>query len=956
MSGATDPQPIPSDGRGRTATVGSTTASSESTGAMRAGDVNKLVLNPAMSKVQNIAVYGTKTRFYLIGSNNTETVFRVLKIDRTEPRELVIIDDKIKYTMRQIRNLLTMIDSGNKQQPGRAYSKSGGLQKTASGFGLLGFVRFLEGYYLILITKKTCAALIGGHAIHKVEDTQLIYIPHEGRGRHDPNEAKYAQVFQNVDLSSSFYFSYSYDITHPLQHNMRTRGFWERVQRSKSPAIPWRPCSKFVWNEYLLESAHCTMSDEWVLVATQGFISQANISVYGRPIYISLIARRSKEYAGCRFLKRGTNDVGHVANEVETEQIVHDAAHLSHNTGRFTSFVQVRGSVPLFWSQDPSGMTPKPPIGIDRNDPYFSSAAMHFNSLFERYGTPVFVLNLVKKRERRPRESILSDNMQLALNYLNQFIPPELHIQYVHFDMARYSRSKDSNVLDKLDQIAEKAFAETGFFHAGPELLCNQHYRGECYKRIGGVGYRPGQPFRLQTGVVRVNCVDCLDRTNTAQFVVGKRALGFQLFALGVVDDPILELDTDCMRMFEGLYEGHGDIIALQYGGSQLVHRIRTYRKLSQWTIHSREIMNTISRYYSNTFNDHDKQCAINVFLGKYQPARNRTPIWDMPTDYYLHHLEAAGFTPLRESYTAWLSQHLYTSIPLPYQEQVELASDDSDVCSSPDPTSPLSTSPPSTSPPSTSLPPAYDSASRHSSLSHSTSRHSTAIFGGKTGMRSGTYLKHTFLDHYQPWELSGFEDYEFCHSMLTTLQFVLADKANPSPFVVRKKVKKHMTPQAGVGPRRIVAGSPAVHTNQSGSSTDDDADTSDEEHAVDGASTGHGDDAEKVPTLPGERREFDLAFPNSGDFQHYMRHADQFTSASGPKEPMSSPLSMLNDSLWCTSPIRPFTSTSYEANQPIVSMSSYDTYAAAVDVAHHGARYPSHEEYEVYKAFCKAA
>ena len=32
-----------------------------------------------------------------------------------------------------------------------------------------------------------------------------------------------------------------------------------------------------------------------------------------------------------------------------------------------------------------------------------------------------------------------------------------------------------------------------------------------------------------QTGVVRTNCVDCLDRTNTAQFVVGKVALGLQV-------------------------------------------------------------------------------------------------------------------------------------------------------------------------------------------------------------------------------------------------------------------------------------------------------------------------------------------------------------------------------------------------------------------------------------------
>ena len=39
-------------------------------------------------------------------------------------------------------------------------------------------------------------------------------------------------------------------------------------------------------------------------------------------IFITLIARRSRHHAGARYLKRGVNDEGNVANEVETEQIV----------------------------------------------------------------------------------------------------------------------------------------------------------------------------------------------------------------------------------------------------------------------------------------------------------------------------------------------------------------------------------------------------------------------------------------------------------------------------------------------------------------------------------------------------------------------------------------------------------------------------------------------------------
>lgn len=90
----------------------------------------------------------------------------------------------------------------------------------------------------------------------------------------------------------------------------------------------------------------------------------------------------------------------------------------------------------------------------------------------------------------------------------------------------------------------------------------------ECFARRGTV----------QTGIIRTNCVDCLDRTNTAQFAIGKCALGFQLCALGVLEFPKLEFDSDCVRMLEELYEDHGDTLALQYGGSQLVHRIKTYR------------------------------------------------------------------------------------------------------------------------------------------------------------------------------------------------------------------------------------------------------------------------------------------------------------------------------------------------------------------------------------------
>ena len=55
--------------------------------------------------------------------------------------------------------------------------------------------------------------------------------------------------------------------------------------------------------------------------------------------------------------------------------------------------------------------------------------------------------------------------------------------------------------------------------------------------------------------------------------------------------------------MIKQLFEHSGDILAQQYAGSQLVHRIDTYKKLTPaWSTQSRDIVQTLSRYYSNTF------------------------------------------------------------------------------------------------------------------------------------------------------------------------------------------------------------------------------------------------------------------------------------------------------------------------------------------------------------------
>ena len=81
--------------------------------------------------------------------------------------------------------------------------------------------------------------------------------------------------------------------------------------------------------------------------------------------------------------------MGKVANDVELEQIVHEE---SVGEGTFSSFLQMRGSIPTFWTQETSVTMPKPPIVLNRIDPTYTATKLHFGDLLERYSSPLIVL------------------------------------------------------------------------------------------------------------------------------------------------------------------------------------------------------------------------------------------------------------------------------------------------------------------------------------------------------------------------------------------------------------------------------------------------------------------------------------------------------------------------------------------------------------------------------------
>jgi hypothetical protein len=131
---------------------------------------------------------------------------------------------------------------------------------------------------------------------------------------------------------------------------------------------------------------------------------------------------------------------------------------------------------------------------------------------------------------------------------------------------------------------------------------------------------------------------------------------------MGLLHSPwALGLHTELCRHYEEMFDEHGDTLvnqlfwhyfgkgihffvaiqACQYAGSQLVHSIKTYKRTAVLQVgwhhslsckphespnilfkeRSRDVLQTLSRYYSNTFSDFEKQDGINLFLGVFRSA-----------------------------------------------------------------------------------------------------------------------------------------------------------------------------------------------------------------------------------------------------------------------------------------------------------------------------------------------
>lgn len=167
---------------------------------------------PAFNK---FILYENRLRFFIIASNASDSRHRIIKIDRTsQDEELHVIEDEVEYSGKQMGAMLKMLDDGNRA--------SGGLGKAKIFFGIagklicctvvdlkitrVGFVRFTAGWYMILISKRSVVALLGGHYLYHCESSDIIPVSFNHKIEKPAEEQRLMNIFKQVDMSKNFYF------------------------------------------------------------------------------------------------------------------------------------------------------------------------------------------------------------------------------------------------------------------------------------------------------------------------------------------------------------------------------------------------------------------------------------------------------------------------------------------------------------------------------------------------------------------------------------------------------------------------------------------------------------------------------------------------------------------------------------------------------------------------------
>ncbi|KAK2828342.1 hypothetical protein Q5P01_019376 [Channa striata] len=429
--------------------------------------------------------------------------------------------------------------------------------KIVDAYGILGVLRLNLGdsmlHSLVVVTGCSSVGKVQDSEVFRVTQTDFISL------KNDPGDEDRIAEVRKVLNSGHFYFAWSATgVSMDLSLNAHRRILEDTTD------------NRFFWNQSLhLHLKHYGVNcDDWLLRLMCGGVEIRTIYAGHKQAKACIFSRLSSERAGTRFNVRGTNDDGQVANFVETEQVI-------FLDDKVSSFIQIRGSIPLFWEQpgiQVGSHRVKLSRGFEANAPAFER---HFTALRRLYGKQV-IINLLGSKEG---EHMLSKAFQSHLKASEHATA----VKMVNFD---YHQNVKGGKADKLHSVLKpqlnKFTEDCGFFY----------YSGEM-----GI-------TRTQGGTIRTNCLDCLDRTNSVQAFFALEMLPKQLEIMGLTEKP--QLVARFQEVFRTMWSVNGDSVSKIYAGTGALDGKAKGGKLKDGA-------RSVTRTIQNNFFDSSKQEAIDI-------------------------------------------------------------------------------------------------------------------------------------------------------------------------------------------------------------------------------------------------------------------------------------------------------------------------------------------------------
>ena len=524
-----------------------------------------------------------------------------------------------------------------------------GSKRVSSIAGILGIIKLKLDKYIIVITKAQTMGRLRGHMLYRVVATEFLSL--RERPVHDPDEDKYVAYLKTFLSSGPMFFSYSLDVTNSFQRQAQsdlTQPLWKRSD------------DRFFWNRFIqtdlidfrmgggsgsgIRGGQQPGVDPYILPVMFGMLRVTPAKVKSTSFTFALITRRSRHRGGTRYFSRGLDADGHVSNFNETEQIVilndvtgpptgyagGQAAQNgnigvgSTNETQIMSYVQTRGSVPVYWAEiNDLHYTPK--LQVRGVESAVDSARKHFNEQIRMYGEN-YLVNLVNQRGREERVKKAYEQMVRIL-----VSSPDENTESDHHTDEKFRDIEGSGNqrMDRLHYVYFDFHNETkGLKWHRAELLLDELIdglrKGQYFKGVEMPGDTTAAlDIRVtQSAVVRTNCMDCLDRTNVVQSMLGRWAISQQLTDAGILSSgERAGDDREFEVLFRNMWADNADVVSNSYSGTGALKTDFTRTGNRTRAGMAQDLNNSITRYVKNNFLDGPRQDAFDLFLGTYLPS-----------------------------------------------------------------------------------------------------------------------------------------------------------------------------------------------------------------------------------------------------------------------------------------------------------------------------------------------